>query len=93
MAFTTLYTLFSFGYPFVVSQSQTSALNASFQNGQTSGYNTAFGQLGQALTQQFNDGCKQPVPVNVGGSGAVGIVSIDCLAQAQSGAVAPTQKK
>jgi ABC-type Fe3+ transport system permease subunit len=83
IVFTSAYTLFSFAYPFIVSQTQTNALNASFQNGQLNGYNTAFGQLGQALANQFKDGCKQAIPVNVGATGAIGIVSVDCIAQSQ----------
>jgi hypothetical protein len=51
------------------------------------GYNTAFVQLGQALGKQVSEGCKSPIPVNVGGTGALGIVSTDCIQppqQAQS---------
>jgi 4-diphosphocytidyl-2C-methyl-D-erythritol kinase len=67
----------------VVSQQAMQSFSGNvFQNG----YAKAYGEIGQALVAQYNDGCKQAIPLNVGGSGAIGIVSIDCLAQAQSGA-------
>ena len=55
------------------------------------GYATAYGEIGQALFAQYKNGCKQAIPLNVGGTGAIGIVSIDCLALAQSQAQAQNQ--
>jgi|GEM_PF-3958394 len=87
--FTTLYFLFSLAYPFVVQSTQTNVLQGAYQNGQVSGYTTAFTQLGQVLDEQMKGGCKQAVPVNVGSGVTLGVVNVACL-QAQSGAVQST---
>lgn len=101
------YTFYSFAYPYLQATKLGEAENAGYQKGyqaavgvamQTfsgnvfkNGYATAYGEIGQALFAQYKEGCKQAIPVNVGGSGAIGIVSIDCLAMAQSGATQPQE--
>jgi hypothetical protein len=47
------------------------------QNGQAQGQQLVVNQLVQALTQQFEAGCKEPVPVPVG-TGSIGILSTAC---------------
>ena len=86
--FATLYFLFSVGYPFLLQNTQTTVLQGAYQNGQVSGYTTAFTQLGQVLDEQMKGGCKQAVPVNVGSGVTLGVVNIACL-QAQTGATLP----
>lgn len=54
-----------------------------FQNG----YVSAVGQLVGALDKQIADGCKEPVPVQIG-TGSVGIMSIPCLQKLQEAASA-----
>lgn len=36
----------------------------------------------------MKDGCKEPIPINIGGTGSIGIVSVDCLAVAAQNAAA-----
>jgi hypothetical protein len=86
--FATLYFLFSLAYPFVVQNTQNTAIQGAYQNGQVSGYTTAFTQLGQVLDEQIKGGCKQAVPVNVGSGLTLGVVNVACL-QAQTGATLP----
>lgn len=86
--FSTLYFLFSVGYPFVVQNTQNTVIQGAYQNGQVSGYTTAFTQLGQVLDEQIKGGCKQAVPVNVGSGVTLGVVNVACL-QAQTGSTLP----
>jgi hypothetical protein len=90
VGFTTLYFLVTLIVPVVIEKAQTNALQSAYGNGQLNGYNTAFVQLGQALGKQVADGCKNAIPLNVGGTGALGVVSTACL-QAQQGPVQPTE--
>jgi hypothetical protein len=112
--FTTVYFLLSLTYPYIQSaqingadqngynRGFTTASNAAmasfsgnvFQNG----FGTAVGQLGQALTKQIADGCKDAIPVTIG-TGSIGIVNAGCLQTpaatpgAPAPANAPTVKK
>ena len=63
--FTTLYFLLSLAVPVIVSKAQNQAMQGSFQNGQLNGYNSAFSLMGQALTSQVKEGCKQALPLTV----------------------------
>lgn len=49
-----------------------------FQNGQTAGQQATVMQLVQELSKQYETGCKDVVPVNVG-TGSIGILSANCL--------------
>lgn len=109
VGFTTLYFLVSVSVPFLVQRTQASLLqNAQIQGYNTAmnqamqtfsgnvyqnGYNTAFLQLGEALSKQMTDGCKDAVPLNVGGSGAIGILSTACLQQSAPAEQTPAQDK
>ena len=79
--FTSLYFLGSVFFPFIYNQTQGAALQAKFQEGQLSGYNGAFTLLGQALTSQVKEGCKQALPVSVASGQTIGIVNVTCLQQ------------
>ena len=89
--FTTLYFLLSLAVPYILRDvaSQNIALQQSFtngqQNGQLNGYNTAFGMMGQALSAQVKEGCKQALPLTVGSGQTIGVVNIDCLPKPQAG--------
>ena len=65
--FTTLYFLLSLAVPYIIRDvsSQNIALQQSFINGQQNGANSAFGMMGQALTSQVKEGCKQALPLTV----------------------------
>ncbi len=83
--FTTLFFLLYFAVPSIYVKTQTQALNGAYQNGQVSGYNTAFSQLGEVLDKQVKGGCKEAIPVNVG-SGTLGVVNTACLKGADQSA-------
>jgi hypothetical protein len=65
--FTTLYFLLSIALPYMVTQAQNVALQGSFQNGQSNGYEAAV---------LFKHLKKEPVPVNFGTGAPVGILSL-----------------
>ncbi len=56
-----------------------------FQNG----YGKAVLDLASALDAQFQGGCKEIVPIQIG-SGALGIVNVACIQQAAAGSGAQT---
>ena len=91
--FTTLYFLLSLAVPVIVSKAQNQAMQGSFQNGQLNGYNSAFSLMGQALTSQVKEGCKQALPLTVGSGQTIGVVNVDCLPKPQAGAPAPQPAK
>lgn len=81
------------GYNAAVADALKSFSGNAFQNGQNNGYLTAFMNLGQALSAQVADGCKQVIPINLGSGTTMGVVNVACLQQGQSGATqapAPT---
>lgn len=98
VAFTTLYTLLSFGYPFIQAQQLDAARQTGyaqgvnetsqralqsfsgnvFQNGQNEGQQIVVNQLLQELSNQYDAGCTEAIPVTVG-TGSVGILSSACL--------------
>jgi hypothetical protein len=92
--FTTVYFFLTMVAPYLILQVQgnlinnavNTQLNTVFQkgqeNGQNIGYQSAYAQLGQALGAQFQGGCKEPIPVNLGSGTTVGIISMNCLQQA-----------
>lgn len=84
--FTSLYFLVSMFLPVIYTQTQQVALQGKYQEGQVSGYNTAFSLLGQALDAQVREGCKQALPVSVASGQTMGIVNVGCLQQPQAGA-------
>lgn len=90
--FTTLYFLLSIALPYMVTQAQNVALQGSFQNGQSNGYEAAVLQLGQALGAQLEGGCKEPVPVNFGTGAPVGILSTNCLQTVVEAAMNPANQ-
>ena len=91
--FTTLYFLLSLAVPVIISKAQNQAMQGSFQNGQLNGYNSAFSLMGQALTSQVKEGCKQALPLTVGSGQTIGVVNVDCLPKPQAGAPAPQPAK
>ena len=114
VAFTSFYTLFSFAYPFIQKERISAAEQSGYVQGANAvtaqamqsfsgnvfqnGYSSAVTQLVQELEKQYNEGCQNAVPVNVG-TGSIGLLSANCLqkltAQAGSGTTAPAtpQKK
>jgi preprotein translocase subunit SecY len=75
------------GYQAASNDAMRTLSGETLKNGYNNGYTTAFVSIGKALMEQYKGGCKEAVPLTFGGSGAIGIVSIDCINQAQSGAV------
>jgi hypothetical protein len=73
------------GYNAAVADALKSFSGNAFQNGQNNGYLTAFMNLGQALSAQVTDGCKQVIPINLGTGTTMGVVNVACLQQGQSG--------
>jgi hypothetical protein len=88
--FTTVYFLLSLTYPYIQSTQVNGATQNGYNRGANDGFGTAVGQLGQALTKQIADGCKDAIPVTIG-TGSIGIVNAGCLQTpvATPGAPAP----
>ena len=91
--FTTLYFLLSIALPYIIQSTQTAALQGSYNNGQSYGYQAAVVQLGQALGAQLEGGCKEPVPVNFGTGAPVGILSTNCLQAVVEAAMNPQNQQ
>ena len=99
--FTTLYFLLSITIPMIAGKVQSDlivraqiqghnqgvadAMQSLSGNVFQNGYVSAVGQLVGALDKQIADGCKEPVPVQIG-TGSVGIMSIPCLQKLQEAA-------
>lgn len=100
--FTTLYFLLSITVPMITgkiqadlitraqiqghNQGMADAMQSLSGNVYQNGYVSAIGQLVGALDKQITDGCKEPVPVQIG-TGSVGIMSIPCLQKLQEAAM------
>ena len=91
--FTTVYFLLSMALPTLIASNQNGALQNSFNNGESSGYQKAVLQLGQALGAQYDGGCKEPVPVSFGTGAPVGILSANCLQTVVEQAMNPANQQ
>ncbi len=99
-ALATLYVIIDTTYPVVVNRINNDIFINGATQGQAAGYQKAITDLGIVMEKQYQEGCKNEVPVAYGSGKTVSLYSVDCLRKAgvikdASGTttpVSPTQK-
>ena len=82
LVLSTLYVLVDSIYPSVVNKINNDVFVNGANQGQAAGYQKAITDLGIVMEKQYQEGCKNEVPVAYGSGKTVSLYSVDCLKKA-----------
>lgn len=82
LVLSTLYVLVDSIYPSVVNKINNDVFMNGANQGQAAGYQKAITDLGIVMEKQYQEGCKNEVPVTYGSGKTVSLYSVDCLKKA-----------
>ena len=79
---TTLYVIIDQAYPVIINKINNDIFINGASQGQVAGYQKAITDLGIVMEKQYQEGCKNEVPVAYGSGKTVSLYSVDCLKKA-----------